>query len=134
MLLETFMKRLVFGLLCCLGLQSPALAQGFAPGQVWTSSHGSVLRINAMMPGGFRGTFTNASGYFFPCATPSPATARYSVGFTMTVNFAKCRGTAVWRGSTDRSLAITAQFTFNYVDRIGKPQTSYGFDFFSRTR
>jgi hypothetical protein len=128
------MKRLVFGLLCGLGLQGPALAQGFAPGQVWTSTHGSVLRINAMTTGGFRGTLTNASGYFFPCGAPSPATALYSVQFTMTVNFAKCGGTAVWRGSTDRSMAITAQFAFNYIDRTGKPQSSYGFDFFSRTR
>jgi hypothetical protein len=131
---ETVMKRLMPGLLCWLCLQSPTLAQGFAPGQVWTSNHGSVLRITAMTTGGFRATFTNTWGFFFPCTTPSPATARYSVQFTMTVNFAKCRGTAVWRGSTDRSLAITAQFAFNYVDRTGKPQTSYGFDFFSRTR
>ena len=128
------MKRLVLGLSCCLCLQSPALAQGFAPGQIWTNTHGSVLRINAVTGGSFRATLTNTSGYFFPCTAPSPATARYSRSFTMTVNFAKCRGTAVWQGSTDRSLAITAQWTFNYVDRSGKPHTSYGFDFFSRTR
>jgi len=52
----------------------------------------------------------------------------------MTVNFPTCRGTVVWRGSTDRSLAITAQWTFNYVDQSGKPQTRYRFDSFSRTR
>jgi hypothetical protein len=128
------MKRLAFGLLCFLSLQSPVLAQGFAPGQVWTNQKGSVLTITAATGTTFRATFTNPAGEFYPCSAPSSATAIASRAIIITVNFLKCRGTAVWRGSTDQSLAITAQYTFNYTDRNGKPQTQYGFSLFSRTR
>jgi hypothetical protein len=128
------MKRLAFGLLCFLCLQGPVLAQGFAPGQVWTNQKGSTLAITSATGSSFRATFTNKSADFFPCSVPSPATARFSNSFNMTVNFTKCRATAVWQGGTDRSLAITAQWVLNYIDQSGKPQTKYGFDFFSRTR
>lgn len=127
------MKRLVFALLCFLYLESPVLAQ-FARGQIWTTEKGSTLVITAVTPGGFRGTFTNKSADFFPCNVPSPATATASFAFTMSVNFTKCRATAVWRGDTDRVLAITAPWALTYVDQTGKPQTKYGFDVFFRTR
>ena len=91
------MKRLVVALLCFLYLESPVLAQ-FARGQIWTTQTGATLVITSGTPGGFRGTFTNNSADFFPCNVPSPATATASRAITMSVNFTKCRATAVWRG------------------------------------
>lgn len=124
------MKRLLLTALFFVALLNTAMAGDIARGQTWTSGRGLVMKITSVDQfGRFRGTLTNNADGFackgtYPVSGNNPGTI-----IIFTVNFAKCRSVATWRGSA-QGFGMSVQWALNYFDASGKPQTMVGFDAF----
>ena len=128
------MKYLIVAALLVVGLSDAALAGDITRGSVWTNQRGSVMKITFVSQlSNFRGTFTNNAADFACKGIPYPVSGtNASIQVTFTVNFAKCRSAATWRGNV-QGLGMTVPWILKYVDQGGHPQTTTGFDFFWRS-
>jgi hypothetical protein len=120
------MKKLLLVLAMLFGSQTLAFAQLPGP-STWTNQHGSVLKVNSLSRGTFRGVFINRNLDIGCVGIPYPVTGtNFFVQITFTVNFVKCKAVVKWQGDVS-GFGMSTPWV---MQRNGA--TTWGFDFFGR--
>jgi hypothetical protein len=123
---------MLFAIAALLSFQSAASAQLPGP-SLWTSQHGSLLKITSLARGTFRGVFTNRNAAIGCVGTPYPVSGtNFGVQITFTVNFVKCGLTVKWQGNVSGLGMSTPWWVLTSAKGVAPP-TSSGFDFFGRS-